>query len=54
MKISKSYESSVGTVVFEGELEGAELDMVLKIGLLTLMARGAIEGQVVPPTGEQH
>jgi hypothetical protein len=54
MKISKSLESPVGTVSFVGELEGVELDMVIQLGLLTLMARGAIKTEIVPDKGEQH
>ena len=54
MKISKSLESPVGTVQFVGELEGVELDMVIQLGLLTLMARGAIKTEIVPDKGEQH
>ena len=54
MLINKVYESEVGTVVFHGELEGPTLETVIKIGLLTLVARGAIQAEVVPPQGEQH
>ena len=54
MHISKAYESSKGTVVFEGELEGPELELVIKIGLLTLMANNTIKGEIVPDKGEQH
>jgi len=54
MKISKSIESPVGTVVFVGELEGVELDMVIQLGLLSLMARGAFKEEIVPEKGEQH
>jgi len=54
MKISEAVESSIGVVNFVGELEGAELDMVLQLGLLTLLERGAIKAQIVPIKGEQH
>tara|TARA_R110000868_G_scaffold385140_1_gene652887 strand:- start:629 stop:793 length:165 start_codon:yes stop_codon:yes gene_type:complete len=54
MQISQSYDTAEGKVVFVGELEGVELDMVIQLGLLTLMSRGAIAAEVVPPQGEQH
>jgi len=54
MKINKSLETPVGTVQFVGELEGAELDIVLQLGLLSLMARGAIKTETIPEKGEQH
>ncbi len=42
MLVNKSIETPQGTVKFEGELEQKELDFVLKIGLNTLLAAGAI------------
>lgn len=43
MQISKSIETPEGTVKFEGEISGMELDIVLQVGLLTLMSRGVIQ-----------
>ena len=43
MQISKSIETPEGTVKFEGEISGMELDIVLQMGLLTLMSRGVIQ-----------
>ncbi len=42
MHVNKSLETKEGTVVFEGELEPKELDLVLKIGLNYLMQMGAL------------
>ena len=54
MKISKSIETKEGTVQFVGEIDGPELDIVLQMGLMYLVARGAIKAEVVPHKGEQH
>jgi hypothetical protein len=43
MQISKAVETPEGTVKFEGEISGLELDIVLQMGLLTLMSRGIIQ-----------
>jgi hypothetical protein len=54
MQISKSIETPEGTVKFEGEIEGVELDLVLQFGLLSLMRQGAIKAVILTPDdGEQ-
>ncbi len=56
MKISKAIETPEGTVRFEGELEAAELDYVLKVGLNVLLVQGAIKASQISeefiPDGE--
>jgi len=42
MLVNKTIETDKGTVKFEGELEEAELDLVLRIGLNYLLANGAL------------
>jgi hypothetical protein len=42
MLVNKSFETSQGTVKFEGELEPKELDLVIKIGLNFLLQMGAL------------
>lgn len=42
MLINKTLETPQGTVVFEGELEQAELDLVIKIGLNYLLQQGTL------------
>ncbi|MDE3022310.1 MAG: hypothetical protein KGI54_10655 [Pseudomonadota bacterium] len=42
MLVSKTLETSKGTVKFEGELEPAELDLVIKLGLNLLLMQGAL------------
>jgi len=54
MKISNTVETKEGTVVFVGELDGVQLDMVIQLGLLSLMSAGALTMGEIPPKGEQH
>lgn len=42
MQIDKSFEMPEGTVTFQGTLSPEELDLVLAVGLNTLMRNGAI------------
>jgi hypothetical protein len=42
MLVNKVIETDKGTVKFEGELEEAELDLVIRIGLNYLLAQGAL------------
>lgn len=42
MHVNKTIETPQGTVVFEGELEEKELDLVLKVGLNFLLQMGAL------------
>jgi hypothetical protein len=53
MQISESYETPEGTVKFQGEISGPELDIVLQLGLLTLMSRGAIQ-KIVAQAGDEE
>ena len=46
MKISETYELENGTVKFQGELAGEELNIVIQAGLLTLMRNGVISAAV--------
>jgi hypothetical protein len=41
MHVNKVFETEQGTVKFEGELEQAEADMVIKLGLNFLLQQGA-------------
>ena len=42
MNVNKTIETANGNVVFEGELEQGELDLVIRIGLNYLMQMGAL------------
>ena len=53
MNISKSFETEQGTVKFEGEIEGAELDYVLKMGLLTVMRQGLVNTVMAVPADDE-
>ena len=53
MNISKSFETEQGTVKFEGEIEGAELDYVLKMGLLTVMRQGLVNTVMAIPADDE-
>jgi hypothetical protein len=55
MLVKKVIETDKGTVKFEGELEEAELDLIIRIGLNYLLAQGALPfttnmGMSVPDT----
>jgi len=54
MQITKSIETPEGTVKFTGEISGAELDIVLQMGLLTLMSRGVIQAVVADKDAEEN
>jgi hypothetical protein len=54
MQISESYETPEGTVKFSGEISGKELDIVLQMGLLTLMRSGVISATVKQAADEEH
>lgn len=47
MEISKSLKTPHGTVVFQGELNQEELDLVLQVGLNALLEQGVIPFQVM-------
>jgi len=49
MQINKSYQTAEGTVKFEGEVEGVELDAILTLGLHQLIVRGLVKPKVVSP-----
>lgn len=53
MLVNKSLETPQGTVKFEGELEQNELDLVLRVGLNYLLARGAIPLVAKEPEQEE-
>lgn len=50
MLVSKTIETENGNVKFEGELEPAELDLVIKLGLNLLLANGALPYTTKPTT----
>lgn len=53
MKIDKTVETPGGKVVFQGEVEGVELDAIIEYGLNTLLALGAIKTTIMAvPTKE--
>jgi hypothetical protein len=54
MQISESYETPEGVVKFQGEIAGAELDLVLQTGLLTLMKRGVIQAAIQQAADEEN
>ena len=54
MQISKSIETEAGTVQFQGEIEGPELDLVLQLGLHALVLRGILTPQPIADTSEEN
>lgn len=40
MKINHTAETSEGDIVFQGVLEGKELDFVIEVGINTLLQKG--------------
>lgn len=54
MQISESYETPEGTVKFQGEITGKELDIVLQLGLLTLMSKGVIQATIQQAADEEN
>lgn len=54
MQISKSIETPEGTVKFEGEISGKELDIVLQFGLLSLMSKGVIQAIVADKNKQEN
>lgn len=42
MRINKTVETKTGSVYFEGEIEGQELDLVIQTGLMYLLQAGVI------------
>lgn len=42
MKINRTVEKPDGSVTFQGNLEGPELDFVIEVGLNVLMEQGAL------------
>jgi len=54
MKIDKIIETEEGTVRFQGEIEGLELDLVLKVGLNYLLKVGVLNTAkpIETPDGE--
>ena len=49
MLINKAIQTKEGTVQFEGELEGPELDKVLEVGLTVLVQMGVLKPKVSEP-----
>lgn len=45
MQINKTIETPEGKVVFEGTLEGPELDFIIQIGLMWLLQNGGAKFQ---------
>lgn len=43
MNVSKVVETPQGTVVFEGELDQAEADLIIKMGLMVLLQTGTLK-----------
>jgi len=54
MQVNESYETPEGTVKFQGEISGKELDIVIQLGLLTLMSRGVIQSVVAQAGDEEN
>lgn len=50
MEVSKTIKTSEGTVVFEGNLTQDEADLVIGIGLTSLLKAGAIPFKVLKQT----
>ena len=50
MLISKSIETEQGTLQFQGEVSGPELDMILTLGLHALVLRGVISPKELEPS----
>jgi hypothetical protein len=47
MQINKTIETKTGSVHFEGEIEGQELDLVIQTGLMYLLQAGVISNAMV-------
>ena len=54
MQINQSIETENGTVKFQGEIEGAELDLVLQLGLHALVVRGILTPHPVTDISEEN
>lgn len=54
MQITKTIELKEGTVHFEGQIEGKELDIVIEAGLMTLMRAGVIQTFVAKDGDEEE
>jgi len=48
MQVNKAIQTKEGTIQFEGELEGAELDKVLEVGLTVLVQMGVLKPKTAP------
>lgn len=53
MQISQSIETKEGTLKFQGEVEGPELDLIIQLGLHALVLRGIVS-PVTAPTSEEN
>jgi hypothetical protein len=63
MDIKKTIETPNGGVTFEGSLNSEELDVIIQVGLATLLARGALPmkavdindiANILPTDGDIH
>ena len=54
MHVNKTIETEDGTVKFEGELTQAEADLVIKVGLSTLLGVGALSVSLAPDDDEEQ
>lgn len=54
MKVDKTIEMPDGTLTFQGELTGQELDMVIMYGLNTLLALGVVTPTIINEDGEEE
>lgn len=52
MELEKEIETPFGTVRFKGTVTDDELDYIIKIGLMAMMARGQIKAQFITVDGE--
>jgi len=52
MQINQTIELSTGTIVFNGEVTEEEMDLIIKLGLISLYLRGDLQTTVVTEDGK--
>ena len=53
MQVNKAIYTKQGTLQFDGELEGAELDKVVEVGLTVLVQMGVLKPSASPKPKEE-
>lgn len=52
MQINQTIELPTGTIVFNGEVTEEEMDLIIKLGLISLYLRGDLQTTVVTDDGK--